>query len=317
MGRYELISHDDPTIFPDGEVLTDRHELNSPWWVSGTPLGIEHAHLMQRRYKRIPWEESTAHELTEEQRQHVGRTWKARTAAEHLAISTFSLLTLDLVAAGAPADILSMCLRAGIDEIRHAELCVRMVELYTGEKMWPRGGMSRLPRNTEKPPGSQAVGNTLLVSCVSETFATTLLAAAREQSHDPPTQEVLTAIYSDEIMHARLGWSYLRYTLTTGGQQAIDAAVEMVPRAVRGVCNVVELPRSDAPIPAELRNHGIMLPSEQRVVFSTCIREVIAPGFCALGIDPGTIADDYGPEWAALPPPEPEPGDISIPRQGF
>jgi hypothetical protein len=309
--------HDDPTVFPDTEVLTDRHELNSPWWVSGTPLGTEHAHLMQRRYKRIPWEASTAEQLTPDQRAHIGRVWKSRTSAEHLAISTFSLLTMDLVAADAPADIISMSMRAGIDEIRHAELCIRMVEIYTGERLQPRGGMSRLPRNRKKPPLDMAVGNTLLVSCVSETFATTLLAAAREQSIDPTCQEVLTTIYSDEIMHARLGWSYLRWALERNPEQVRAAAADMIPKAVRGCCNVVELPRNNDPIPDELRHHGCMLPSEQRVVFSKCISEVVAPGFRALGIDVGSIVEDYDDAWAALPPPQPEPGDMSIPAQGF
>ena len=54
---------------------------------------------------------------------------------------------------------------------------------------------------------------------------------------------MLTSIYSDEVMHARLGWSYLRYAIEVGGQGVIDAAAEMLPRALRGVANVVERER--------------------------------------------------------------------------
>jgi hypothetical protein len=57
---------------------------------------------------------------------------------------------------------------------------------------------------------------------------------------------VLTAIYSDEVMHARLGWSYLRYALDRGGAGAIGAAAAMVPIALRGVATVVERERPAA-----------------------------------------------------------------------
>ena len=147
-----------------------------------------------------------------------------RSEAEYLAISTFSVLAIDLVAAMAPADVISLCLRAGIDEIRHAELCVRMAQIYSGEQKLPPPGMSSLPDDPERPKLHQALANTMLVSCVSETYATTVLSATRDLTVDPTAQAVLTSIYSDEVMHARLGWSYLRYAIELGGQGVIDAA---------------------------------------------------------------------------------------------
>ena len=70
----------------------------------------------------------------------------------------------------------------------------------------------------------------MLVCCVSETYATTVLSATRDLTTDPTAQAVLTSIYSDEVMHARLGWSYLRHAIDVGGQGVIDAAAEMLPR---------------------------------------------------------------------------------------
>ena len=46
-----------------------------------------------------------------------------------------------------------------------------------------------------------------------------------------------------------------------------------------------------------------MMPEDDRNLYSKCIREVIAPGFDELGISVGTMVEDYGEEWAALPPP--------------
>jgi hypothetical protein len=75
------------------------------------------------------------------------------------------VLAIDLVAAMAPADVLSLCLRAGIDEVRHAEMCLRMVEIHWGEAA-AVPAMSSLPDD----PGGQAAPGARehdAVSCVS------------------------------------------------------------------------------------------------------------------------------------------------------
>ncbi|MEO8840874.1 MAG: ferritin-like domain-containing protein [Kofleriaceae bacterium] len=274
------------------------YEPTSPWWLSGTPLEAEHHRLMRRRIAPIPWAESTAAALAPAERARLAATWMRRSEAEYLAISTFSVLAIDLVAAMAPADVISLCLRAGIDEIRHAELCVRMAQIYSGEQKLPPPGMSSLPDDPERPKLHQALANTMLVSCVSETYATTVLSATRDLTVDPTAQAVLTSIYSDEVMHARLGWSYLRYAIERGGQGVIDAAAAMLPRALRGVANVVERERPVGDVTPGVRDHGLMTPAEERVIFSTCVREVLVPGFEALGIPVGSAVDDFGELWA-------------------
>jgi hypothetical protein len=253
---------------------------------------------MRRRAAPIPWAQSTAASLTPAERARLAATWMRRSEAEYLAVSTFSVLAIDLVAAMAPADVISLCLRAGIDEVRHAELCLRMASIYSGEQPLPPPAMSSLPDDPERPKLHQALANTMLVSCVSETYATTVLSATRELTTDPCAKAVLTAIYSDEVMHARLGWSYLRHAIGVGGQGVIDAAATMLPRALRGVANVVERERPVGEVTDAVRAHGLMTPSEERLIYSTCVREVLVPGFTALGIPVGTSVEDYGDAWA-------------------
>jgi hypothetical protein len=277
----------------------DNFEPVSPWWLSGTPLEAEHHRLMRRRQLPIPWSETTAGALTPAERARLAETWRRRAAAEYLAVSTFSVLAIDLVAAAAPADILSHCVRAQLDEIRHAELAIRMVEIYGGKRIQPPAGMSSLPDTPDRPKLEQAAANTLLVSCVSETYATTVLTATRDLTTDPVAHAVLTSIYSDEVMHARMGWSYLRFAIERGGQAVRDAAAAMVPRALRGVANVIERERPIGEVTEAVRGHGLMTPAEERVIYSGCVREVLVPGFEALGIACGTAVEDYGDAWAA------------------
>ncbi len=280
------------------ELKEDLFEPVSAWWLSGTPLEAEHQRLMRRRSVEVPWHETTAASLSDAERLRLAETWTNRARAEYLAVTTFAVLAIDLVAAGAPADVLSLCMRAGIDEVRHAELCLRMIEIYSGKRIQPPPGMSSLPDDPKRPKLHQALANTLLVSCVSETYATTVLTATRDLTEDPTAHAVLTSIYSDEVMHARLGWSYLRYALDKGGAGAIEAAAKMVPIALRGVANVVERERPIGEVTEAVRAHGLMTPAEERVIYSSCVREVLVPGFTALGINCGTALDDYGDTWA-------------------
>lgn len=293
----------------------DSAQLQSPWWLSGTPLEAEHARLMQRRNVDIPWDQCRVDDLTDDERARLGRTWMTRSQAEYLAISTFAILSVDLTAAGAPADMLSLCHRAAIDEVRHAELCIRAASLYTGKQELPVPGMSNLPNDAKKPKLHQALANTLLVSCISETYATTILAETRDRTTDPCIHEVLTAIYSDEIMHARMGWAYLRYCLDKDPDGVRQAAAEMIQIGVAGVARVVETPRRNDPMSDAMRAHGTMLPAEERIIFAKCIDEVIAPGFEAMDVPIGDIRERWNMDWAEQPPPElpadaADPGDV-------
>ncbi len=283
-------------IDPQGR--DEDYEATSPWWLSGTPLEAEHHRLMRRRSVPIPWDQTTADQLTDAERARLAGTWMRRSEAEYLAVSTFSVLAIDLTAARAPADVLSLCLRAGIDEIRHAEMCLRMAKIYSGKQNMPVVKMSSLPDDPKRPKLHQALANTMLVSCVSETYATTVLSATRDLTTDPTAQAVLTSIYSDEVAHARLGWSYLRHAIEVGGQGVIDAAAEMLPRALRGVANVVEKERPIGEVTPAVRTHGLMTPAEERIIYATCIREVLVPGFQALGVPVGSALEDYGDTWA-------------------
>jgi hypothetical protein len=271
----------------------------SPWWLSGTPLEAEHHKLMHRRAARVPWEASTVAGLTPAQRARVAATWRTRSEAEYLAVSTFSVLSMDLCAAGVPADFLSAVHQAAIDEVRHAELCTRLVAIYGGASEPPPLGLSDLPDEPARPKRLQALANALLVSCVAETYATVAVAAIRDRATDPCVAAVLKIIYADEIRHARLGWAFLSWSLREGGEAARAAAAEMVPIAVKACANMVEAPRQEVDDPM-LHGHGLMDAAEERGLFSSAVRDVLAPGFEAVGVGVGSIVADYGEPWAKV-----------------
>jgi uncharacterized ferritin-like protein (DUF455 family) len=272
-------------------------EAVSPWWLSGTPLGPEHHKRMHRPGAVVPWAQSTAGTLGAAERERAARTWRSRAQAEYMAVSTFSVLSMDFCAAGVPADFLSAVHQAAIDEVRHAELCVRLTALYGGGEEPPPLGLSDLPDDPARPKRLQALANALLVSCVAETYATVAVNAMREEAVDPCVRAVLQIIYADEIRHAKIGWAFLSWSLREGGAAAVAAAAEMVPVAIRAAANVVEAPRSDDPIPPVLRGHGLMAPADERVLFARAVHEVLLPGFTAVGVPTGDVAGLFDDAW--------------------
>ena len=256
-----------------------EHEPTSPWWLSGTAIEPAHHRLMQHSLA-IPWHASTAMELSEPERAQLAETWLRRAAAEYFAVSRFSEFATELVAAMAPADVLSLCLRIGIDEVRHAELCARMAEIYSGVKHVPPFGRS-LAEPSVRPERYHALANAMV--CVSETHSAAVLSATRNLTTDPTAHAVLGVMLADEVMHSQIGWSYLRHAIDLGGPSVIAEAAAMVPAVLRGLIADIEQ-RPDLPVADAVRAHGVMSHAEERTVAWTCVTDVLVPGFAALGI---------------------------------
>ena len=261
-----------------------EHEPTSPWWLSGTAIEPAHHRLMQHSLA-IPWHASTATQLSAPERAHLAETWLRRAAVEYFAISSFSEFATELVAAMAPADVLSLCLRIGIDEVRHAELCVRMAEIYSGVKHVPPFGRSlpapSPPEPSVRPERHHALANAMV--CVSETHSAAVLSATRNLTTDPTAHAVLSVMLADEVMHSQIGWSYLRHAIEAGGSSVIAETAAMVPAVLRELIADIE-ERPDIPIAEAVRAHGVMSRAEERTVVWTCVTDVLVPGFAALGI---------------------------------
>lgn len=112
--------------------LVDLFPADAAAWTSETPLRAEYARLMRGFHRPIPWEESHAPRLDPALRAELARIWGERIPTEYRSITGFSTLSFDFIAAGAPVDLVAVCHRVCIDELRHTELAVKMVELYGG-----------------------------------------------------------------------------------------------------------------------------------------------------------------------------------------
>jgi hypothetical protein len=148
--------------------------------------------------------------------------WARDALAEHASIASFARAAIELMAVGAPLDLLADVARAMADEVEHARLCSELA----GHPI----AFGPLPTAAPRDPDlARLAVDTFVEGCVGETTAA--LAAAREASAstDPEVARVLRKIADDEARHAALAWRTLAWAIATGGEP-VRAAVRTAAR---------------------------------------------------------------------------------------
>ncbi len=278
-------------------VGVDLFPADAAAWISETPMRTEYARLMRGFHRRVPWEKTHAPNLDPEMRAELARIWGERIPTEYRSITGFSTLSFDFIAAGAPVDLVAVCHRVCIDELRHTELAVKMVEIYGGHLPPLPREISSLPADESLTAVAQACRSAILLSCLGETFACTELAMLRERAVDPVVHGVLTVFLADEIVHARVGWAYLAHAFKTADDVTKKMVAAQIPDYVAGIgANLFGTDEAPAAVDVtnddpRLAQHGVCSMKEEQDLYRKFIPEVFIPGLQAVGvpIDRNTI----------------------------
>lgn len=279
----------EPLTGPSPE-LFDYFPADAAAWISETPLRAEYARLMRGFHRPIPWEESHAPRLDAGLRAELARIWGERIPTEYRSITGFSTLSFDFIAAGAPVDLVAVCHRVCIDELRHTELAVRMVEIYGGRRPPLPREITSLPADASLTAVAQACRSAILLSCLGETFACTELALLRDRAVDPVVRGVLTVFLADEIVHARVGWAYLAHAFQTADAATRASVASAIPGYVAGIgANLFG--KDDAPAAVDVTSdderlalHGVCSMGEEQDLYRTFVSDVFVPGLLAVGV---------------------------------
>ncbi len=254
---------------------------------------------MLDRHRPIAWELSTASAVPEPLRGLLGAMWRDRTIAEHRSIGVFSLYTLDLLGAGAPAPVLSHACRAALDEVRHAELFGRVTALYLGHQEPPPPGIPPMPDDPSMTLVQQVAREALHLGVMSETYSAVSLAAIRDRAVDTVVKQVVDVVLADEVHHAQMGWAFVASLLEGDPELRPFLDAEVGPMFRSYVTGVFGDP-ADLPEPSvrgadlELaRDHGYESSREGFILFADTMRDVWTPGLTALGLGVGGLAEHY------------------------
>ncbi|MBS2016197.1 MAG: ferritin-like domain-containing protein [Deltaproteobacteria bacterium] len=216
--------------------------------------------------------------------------WRENGRTEHASVAAFAKLTLDLVALGAPPDLVAAANRDALDEIRHAELCFGLARALDGKAESP-GAFAQaktgrtLPRTRTMALAELAV-DSLVDGALHEGISARIVAKLARRCADPKIASMMKEIAADEGRHARHGWDVVRWCLAEGGvpvAKALAGALSSLPA------------KMSSPMPAEARDgrwerFGIMgeaLEEEEhraaRADLERRVRDLVAPQVLALG----------------------------------
>ncbi len=210
-----------------------------------------------------------AAQLSPAQQQALADAWLADALAEHASIASFARATLELMAVGAPAELIAATQRAGLDEVRHARDCFALASAYAGQVLAADALPALTPREADLV---RLARDTFAEGCVGETTAALAASRALAGCTDPAVKKVLARIVKDELRHAELAWRTVAWAAAAGGQPVIDAIRDELAAAQR-----VELPAIEADTDATIESLGRLGQAARSAAIRDALGQLIEP----------------------------------------
>jgi hypothetical protein len=211
-------------------------------------------------------------------RRALAEAWARDGLFEHASVASFSRFAMQLLALGAPADLVRDTHAAAVDEVRHAELCLGLASAYFGESVEPAA--LPVPGPLAIVPDLAAIAaEVVLEGCIGETVATVQALDALAAATDPAVREVLEATVADETRHAELAWRFVAWAIAQGGAAVKEAVLQAFSGFRPPEARVETFAGVDLALYAE---HGRQRAVEGRRIAETVMAEIIQPAMCTL-----------------------------------
>lgn len=264
--------------------MVARSESDAKWecagrsCVIGRPLVVDGSARAARPALRSDWLarlEFDVNAVDAETRSAATNHYAAMAAMEHASVASFARFSLQLLALGAPAELVQDAHHAALDEIEHARTSYALASLFGKENMGP----DKLPAAIANiDVGIDAFVAALVAEgCVGETLGAAEGREAAERAALPDLAAALFTIAEDEERHATLAWRTLKWALETFGEPARAAATN----AFASACAVYA---ADAPVLHHAEEFGILSGKSLGTLRRQVVSSVVAPCARALGI---------------------------------
>jgi hypothetical protein len=155
--------------------------------------------------------------------------WSRVGQMEHASIAAFARFSMQLLALGAPPELVSDSARAMADETRHAELAFGLASTYAGRALGP--GPLDIDAALTAVSLADVVRLTFREGCIGETVATLEAGRALEREDDEVVRGVLTQIIADETRHAELAWRFVQWALHQDARAVAEVVRDELARA--------------------------------------------------------------------------------------
>ena len=175
----------------------------------------------------------------EETRRALAAQWRENGRTEHASVAAFARLTLDLMALGAPPELVADANRDALDEIRHTELCFGLARAIDGSSespgAFPEASRARALSRSRTLALAQLAVDSLVDGALHEGVSARIIAKLARRCEAPAIQTILKEIAADEGRHARHGWDVVRWCLAEGGESvahALEGALRALPKTM-------------------------------------------------------------------------------------
>lgn len=240
----------------------------------GRPFVHEGHALLARSVPERRWASGPEPDLTglsPAERAALARKWTADGLAEHSSVAGFARFALDLMAHGAPPELVQRALLAGAQETGHARMCFALAAAFAGAPVGP----SALPLGGAAPLSCDLIElavSTAREGALGETLAAFMAAEALSFATDPAVRQVLARVVEEETQHAELAWATLRWAIEVGGAPVRHAVAEALAEPLE------ELTDEGPGVPS----HGLLDRATRRAARAQGMRRIITPAVAAL-----------------------------------
>jgi len=169
--------------------------------------------------------------LTATERLALSLHWQELAVMEHASIAAFARFALELLALGAPQELLEQTSAAMADERRHAAKCFALASAFSGRRIGP--GPLPIEGCLAAVDLESVTVTTFLEGCIGETIAAVEARELALATEDPVIRQTLAAIAEDEARHALLAWSFLAWALEHGGEVLAERLLEVLHQETR------------------------------------------------------------------------------------
>ncbi len=159
-------------------------------------------------------------------RAKLARYWTSIGQMEHASIAAFARFALQLLALGAPPDLIVRTHEAMADETRHARLAFCLASAYAGRPLGP--GRLQIDGALAETELADVLRTVIIEGCIGETVAAMEAREALAHVTDPALRFVFGEVARDESAHALLAWRAVGFLCELGGAAALAVVGDVV-----------------------------------------------------------------------------------------
>ena len=202
-------------------------------------------------------------------REGLARHYTQAALMEHASVAAFARFGVQLLALGAPSELLRACHAAMADETRHARLCFGLATRLAGTAVGPGPLEIEGALATAADPAS-ILRDVVIEGCLGETRAALEARVAADRCRSPKLAAMLRSIAADEERHAALAWRFVAWVL--------DTRPELAGAFEAALAEALAQPQLHTPDAVEGSEAWGVLDHAQRIELDRAVRrELLAP----------------------------------------